>query len=334
MYQLLGVSLALAGLLTANALASVVASIVWHAIERYAAGWSAVVRARVIFALRVYPIAMSLLVVSAIIAPAYFLYEPAHTGEDVGPGLALLAFISASGVLLALWRGLSAFLATNRLVRLWKQAGEPLKHAGLPVPAFQLKHQFPVVSLVGIFRPKLFVSSLVLETLTPGELSTAIAHEFGHLLSRDNLKRSVLRACRDVLTILPSGRALDRAWAQAAEEAADERAADGHPASAVDLASALIKIARLVPPGGRPTMPAGAYLIGEFEAGAISGRVQRLLGLSDQQQSPSRFHGHAASLLIWVAVISSLIAIAGVSSTPGALRGTHSAIEWVVGIFS
>jgi hypothetical protein len=277
---------------------------------------------------------MSLLVVSAVIAPAYFLYEPAHTGEEVGAGLALLAFISASGVLLAVWRGLRAFFATNRLVRQWESAGEPLEAPGLPLPAFQLKHQFPIVSLVGIFRPRLFVSSLVLETLTPGELSTAIAHEFGHLRSRDNLKRSLLRACRDVLTIVPSGRSLDRAWAQAAEEAADERAADGHPESAVELASALIKIARLVPPGGRPTMPAGAYLIGELEAGTIGGRVERLLGLREQQQFSSRFQGHAASLLIWIAVLSSLIAIAGVASTPGALRGTHSAIEWVVGIIN
>jgi Zn-dependent protease with chaperone function len=334
MYQLLGVSLALAGLLTANALASVVASVLWRAIERHAAGWSAVIRARVIFALRVYPIAMSLVVVSVVIAPAYFLYEPAHTGEEVGAGLAMLAFISASGVLLAVWRGLRAFVATNRLVRQWESAGEPLESPGLPLPAFQLKHQFPIVSLIGILRPRLFVSSLVLETLTPGELSTAIAHEFGHLRSRDNLKRSVLRACRDVLTIVPSGRGLDRAWAQAAEEAADERAADGHPAAAVELASALVKIARLVPPGGRPTMPAGAYLVGEFEAGAIGGRVQRLLGLSDEQQLSSQYHGHAASLLIWIALISSLSAIGLLASAPGALHGTHSAIEWIVRIFN
>jgi hypothetical protein len=273
-------------------------------------------------------------VVSAIIAPAYFLYEPAHTGEDVGLGLALLAFISASGVLLALGRGLRAFVATTRLVRQWESAGKPLELTGLPLPAFQLKHQFPIVSLVGIFQPRLFISSLVLETLTPGELSTAIAHEFGHLRSRDNLKRSVLRACRDVLTIVPLGRSLDRDWAQAAEEAADERAADGQPAAAVELASALVKIARLVPPGGRPTMPAGAYLVGEFEAGAISSRIQRLLGLSNQGHSSVGFHDRATALVIWIAVITSLTAVGCVASAPGALRGTHSVIEWIVGIFN
>jgi hypothetical protein len=78
---------------------------------------------------------------------------------------------------------------------------------------------------------------------------------------RDNLKRALMRACRDVLVIVPCGRILDRDWSEVAEAAADEHAARAGATVALDLASALIKIARLIPEGVKPTMPAGAFLI-------------------------------------------------------------------------
>src|SRR5262249_56091405 len=91
------------------------------------------------------------------------------------------------------------------------------------------------------------------QSLTREEMAAAIADEGGHLAARDNLKRAALRACRDALAIFPCGASLDRAWAEASEAAADEHAARGESAVALDLASALIKIARLVPEGVKPT---------------------------------------------------------------------------------
>src|SRR5919202_1119057 len=110
---------------------------------------------------------------------------------------------------------------------------------------------------VGTLRPRLFIAQQLFAALTEAELRAALAHECGHLATRDNLKRAVLRACRDVLTIVPAGRTLDRAWDESTEAAADEHAArDGGAAAALDLAAALVKIARLAPPGMRPTLPA------------------------------------------------------------------------------
>src|SRR5262249_48078215 len=123
------------------------------------------------------------------------------------------------------------------------------------------------------------------QSLTNEEISAAMAHESGHLISRDNLKRPLLRACRDMLAIVPSGASLDRAWVEASEAAADEHAARGGSGGALDLASALIKIARLVPDGVKPAFPAGALLIGDDGAGGVDGagiaeRVRRLTRLA------------------------------------------------------
>src|SRR5882762_2957435 len=86
MYELLGASLALAGLLTVNAIASLIASGVWRMMSRRARLWSAVTRSRLLFALRVFPTVGALFLVFGIIAPSYLIYEPAHTGEEIGPG--------------------------------------------------------------------------------------------------------------------------------------------------------------------------------------------------------------------------------------------------------
>jgi len=83
-----------------------------------------------------------------------------------------------------------------------------------------------VIAVVGSIRPRLFVAGQVLDSLTDEEMLAAIAHECGHLAA-DNFKRVLLRACRDMLTIVPCGRSLDRAWAENAEAAADESAPIG-----------------------------------------------------------------------------------------------------------
>src|SRR5260370_22212166 len=108
----------------------------------------------------------------------------------------------------------------------------------------------------------------------------AIAHECGHLAARDNLKRSLLRVCRDALMIVPCGRSIDRAWSENAEVAADEHAADRGSAVAPNPASALIAIARMDPPGVRPSMPAASFILRHENQGRI-GPANRPGALAD-----------------------------------------------------
>ena len=109
----------------------------------------------------------------------------------------------------------------------------------------------------------MFIASQIFDSLNEQELQAAIAHEYGHLVARDNFKRTLMRVCRDLL-VFPFGRSLDNAWAENVESAADEYAAQtGGNLTAINLASALVKIARIVPNNSKPAMPSGTFLLTE-----------------------------------------------------------------------
>ena len=80
MYELIGISLALAALLALNALVSLVDDIAWRVAGPHTSGWRAETRARLLFALRVFPPALAAAFVFALLVPAYVLTEPANTG--------------------------------------------------------------------------------------------------------------------------------------------------------------------------------------------------------------------------------------------------------------
>jgi Zn-dependent protease with chaperone function len=333
MYELLGISLVLAALLSINALASLVAATLWRVLARPTRRWSAHTRAKIIFTMRVGPPVVALLAVSVLLIPAYLIHEPYSTTEVVGKKLGALALVSALGVVLAMWRGLKSWLATRALLRQWLDGAKGIRIDQVNIPAFRIDHPFPIIAVVGSIRPRLFVASRVLESLSADEMLAAIAHESGHLEARDNLRRILVRACRDMLTIVPCGRSLDRAWAESAEAAADESAANHGSAVALNLASALIEIARLVPAGSRPTMPVAAFLLG-YETDGVKGRVRRLLDLAGagarQTRRPSRLTLWAPRLV----VLSSMFLLAFLLINSSTLAAMHDAIEHAVRFLS
>ncbi|MGB8507582.1 MAG: M48 family metalloprotease, partial [Pyrinomonadaceae bacterium] len=222
MYALLGICLTLATLFTINALASLLTTALWQVLKRPLENCTAATRAATLFALRFAPPLIALVCVISLLIPAYVEHEPQTTEEVVGVKLILLAFASFVGIGLACWRGLAAWRATSRLTADWIHNAQPMTLPGVPVPTYLLQHNFPVIAVVGVLRPRLFIATQIFEALNQEEVAAAIAHESGHILSRDNLKRALLRACHDALTIIPWGRSLEREWAQAAEAAADE----------------------------------------------------------------------------------------------------------------
>jgi Zn-dependent protease with chaperone function len=170
----------------------------------------------------------------------------------------------------------------------------------------------------------------VLEILTPEEISAAVAHEKGHLAARDNLKRGLLRACRDALLMIPSGRSLDKAWSEASEEAADENAAREGNGVALDLASALVKIARVIPPGARPTMPAGVFLFGDDETKGIKSRVRRLIALAATGYHPGTRHPALTRLVVWGPTSLLFVSLALAATNSYLLSSVHELIEHAV----
>jgi Zn-dependent protease with chaperone function len=334
MYELLGISLGLAGLLTVNAAASFASAGLWRLIKSPLQRCSARTRAEFLFAFRVAPLLLSTMFVAGFLVPAYLRHEPYGTTEVVSGKLATLAVISAIGVLLAVSRGLRSWLATRRLLQAWRHAGTPITLAGVPIPTYKLTHNFPVLAVVGTFRPRLFVAEQVLTTLTAEELHSAIAHEAGHLNARDNLKRSLLRACGDVLLMIPCGRSVDRAWADTSESAADEYAAQTSSSAAINLAAALVKVARMVPKGARAAVPVAAFLVGNEDDRGIKARVRRLLEIASNQE-----RRHQTSLRFQLALplallVMPLATVAVHHTNSEVLASLHLLIEHTVHLLS
>ena len=333
MFELLGLSLLLAALLTFNSLATLIIAGLWRLAGRATDNWTAATRARLLFSLRILPAVLAFLTVSLLFVPAYIAHEPRHAAETVSFKLGLLAIFSATGIAVSVYRGIGAHRATANLTSDWLRQGKPIKIPGINIRSYEIRHAFPLIGIVGFLRPRLFIASQVLEVLTPEEISAAVAHENGHLTARDNLKRGLLQACRNALLIIPCGRLLDRSWSEASEEAADENAARQGNGVALDLASALVKIARIIPLGARPTMPAGVFLLGDEETKGIKSRVRRLIALATGERQGSRYDV-LTRLVVWAPATMLLIGFVIAATNPYLLTRVHHLIEQVVFVLS
>jgi len=321
MYFLLGISLILAFVLIVNVAVAALASAVWRFASGKIESFSPAGQSRVIIGLRVMPVVLAVVFVGAFVAPSYLLLEPHESGETVSLKMALIALASSTAVLVATFRVFRTGYVTRRLLKNWLANSTEITVAGIAGSVHLIEHPFPVIGVIGIFRPKVFVARHVLAALDENELAAAIDHENGHRASFDNLKRGLLRMCRDLI-ILPIGSRLDDAWAETAESAADEFAATKSRASALDLASALVKIAKLVPHGMTPMLPAGAYLVEKGDE--ISARVEYLIALSETAPQTKPLHSRVATLVGIAAVLAILILPLIENST---LAATHSVVE-------
>jgi hypothetical protein len=191
---------------------------------------------------------------------------------------------------------------TRRLLSVWLSDATPLSLPGVSIPAFRIHTQFPVVAVVGIFRPVLVVDGSVLDGCDADELSAIISHEQGHLRRWDNLRRALFAATPDLLALTPISARLRDDWRVATEEAADDVAAERGEDTRVHLASALLRIARLSP--GMTEASASAMLGTQLPASAlyrgdgVERRVRRLIDAPPAPHSGGRHWGTALSVIV------------------------------------
>src|SRR5260370_40287388 len=166
MYELLGICLVLAGLLTINAFASLAAAAAWGLLEGASRNVSARAHAEILFVIRISPPALAVISVVAFLVPSFLVYEPHATTEVVSKKLGVLAVVSAGGVGFALWRGLRSWWATRTLLRKWLATAEQIRLPRVGIPTFRIRHPFPIIAVVGTIRPLLFIDRHVLLTMT------------------------------------------------------------------------------------------------------------------------------------------------------------------------
>jgi beta-lactamase regulating signal transducer with metallopeptidase domain len=225
-------------------------------------------------------------------------------------------------IAVGLGRGLRAICATRGLVAQWLPGAEAVSLRGAPAPAFRIRHAFPAVCVVGIRRPRLFVAGQVVDALTAAELAAVLTHEAGHLAAHDNLKGLLLGFAIDPLAWCRSGEDLDQAWRDATEASADHAVSCGsRRGCGLDLASALVKVARLAPPSSRLALPVPALHDGED----LADRVRRLL----EPPVPAEVaepRARRSTLIGGSAVVIALSA----AVLPAALRSVHAVLELLV----
>lgn len=314
--SLLGVCLTFAAFLTAHLAGAGALGLVGLVWRRPGSPAS---RARRALALRLAPTASATLL-ALMTALAFALHEPANSGERPDPRLLAAALLGAWLLSSGAWRAVRALLLTRRLLREWRTGARPLSLPRIPAPVYRIEHAFPVVAAVGIFRPRLFLAGSVLDLLSPAELRAVLAHEWAHVEGRDNLKRWLVRSCPDLPILDRVSRRRGRDWEDAAEAAADERAARAGPGTAANLASALVKVGRLVPPGRRLSVLAVALHSG----GDLRGRVGSLLSVRVRPPGPNP-RATAPALFITAALLGLATA-----SLPRALLVLHRLLEAII----
>jgi peptidase M48-like protein len=283
-------------------------------------------RSNRLFWVRLLPAGLGIVLALGLVLPAFLWLEPAKNGERVGPGLALVAALSGAVLFGGLGRAAFGLLATRRLVRGWARQARPIHLPGIELPAFSLDERFPLVAIAGCVRPRLYVASSVLRHCTSGELAAIVAHETGHLRRGDTWKRVLLRACPDLFALIPVGAEIEGRWADAAEQAADEHAAPAGSMRALDLASALIRVARLAGSARPRPLP----LTTLYRGGGVAERVSRLLEPSSLAPSDGRRpRFHAGSLLLVTGAL-----IGPTVAALGGLPPVHRLLEAVVRLLS
>ncbi len=336
MYTFLCITLVLALLLTINATATMASAGAGRLSKRLLRKCSARTRAEILFVMRIGPPVIAIVAIAAFMIPSYLTYEPHTTEEVVSWKLGGLAALSAIGVALAISRGVRSWLATRSLLKDWLAASTPIHLDAIRVPTFVLQHSFPIIAVVGALRPRLFIAAQVFDSLSEEELAAAIAHEYGHLAAHDNFKRSVMRISRAALLLIPCGRSLDRAWNEASESAADEHAAQTGSLIALNLASALVRIAKMIPKGQQQIMPASvsAFLAGNEDMPRVRVRVRRLLELAGSDPRLLVSSAPLVRFLPWTALTVLVVTSVMIESRPQVLASVHDMIEYVVHFLS
>jgi Zn-dependent protease with chaperone function len=274
----------------------------------------------VLLALKLVPGVIAIFFTCVVFLPAQWRFEPEGVDESAGYSLIAVGLLGAVTLALAVRRAIRDARVTRRLERGWRTRAVGLGTlAGGAVPVYCLPDDAPIISLAGLRRPRVFMARPVIEVFTQDEMDVSLAHELAHHDTRDNFKRVLVACSPDLLGIWPGGRALEQRWRAAVEFAADARAVGGSGQRAVSLASALLKVARMVPAVGAP-----AAGIGFYDGTLLWARIDRLLASGDGEASTPPL-GRA-----WSVSLCGMTLLAAAMAAEGAWLGVHLATEGLV----
>ncbi len=219
--------------------------------------------------LRLLPSAGALLLALTVVLPAFLWFEPHHEHEAAGPVLIVLAVLTAAGLTGGIWRGWRACRAARALLACCRPGADSVGHDTVHF----VEAAEPLVAVIGAWRPRIVATESVRAACNAEEFRAVLAHEAAHLAAHDNLKLLTLVGAPDALALTPFAAALTERWRAAAELEADQRATRGDSERRLALASALVKVARLVKSHAAPHPALGMSVATDD----VQERVQALL---------------------------------------------------------
>ncbi|HXP42116.1 MAG TPA: M56 family metallopeptidase, partial [Candidatus Acidoferrales bacterium] len=238
MFALRGIAISLTFFVLLYCLLSALVATAWRLLRWLQATEQSL--AALLFALRVLPLAASVVITLAFVVPSFQLLEPRSIAEGTGAMPLTLSVCALLLIAYGCFRVITAQIKTSRVVARWQEGAHSLNvDAGVQMVTLRSGRDAPPLTLVGVRRPRVLVSEFTVALLSQDELHIALKHELAHMQSFDNLKKLVFRFC-----FFPGMANLESAWSQAAELAADD-AAVSNMDDAVNLASALVKLSRL-----------------------------------------------------------------------------------------
>ena len=197
-------------------------------------------RPALLLAVRLLPATASGLFVLTMFAPAHWRFEPRSTGESFG----MVIYASAVLGFALLLRSAGRAVAVARAGRQLRACTQLPRIAAATADIYEVRG-VSGVSLAGVLRPRILVGASVRRQLTPAEMDVAVAHEVAHRDAYDNVKRCLMFCAPDMFGASSAARQIEAHWRASAEWLADARAVDGDAGRALNLASALVKVAQL-----------------------------------------------------------------------------------------
>ena len=287
----------------------------WRFGQRWFSPASARSSETLLFLIRTLPLLLSALVTLAFTVPSFLIFEPRTTNEEVGIVPVVMAVCFLGLVSWGMARAVATQLRAARTVRTWLSGATEVPEE-VNVPVYRTCQRAPALTVAGLGSPRVVVSDTAYSVLTPDELKTALRHEFAHVRSRDNWKKLVFRVLQ-----FPGMSALESAWSEKAEMAADDAAVSSFD-DALDLASALIKLSRLAPVQIAPEFASGLL---HSSPASLSIRVRRLF----QWNHPERKLRSRSSWKLWLPVTAMILAT--ITLNYGfVLVQMHEVTEWLV----
>jgi Zn-dependent protease with chaperone function len=227
-------------------------AVLWLRLRRRVSALPSTSAADYLFMLQLLPLLVSSAVVALFVVPGFVAWEPSHTAEKINVWLAVPSFISIAIFCRSLWV-------------LWHEL-----NCKPDVPP-----NIPFVAVLGCVRPMVLVTDAARILLNQEELAAVLRHERTHISRRDNVRLLVSRLVALLTLDLKPWREMEEVRSRTAEFVADESAARDE-AGAVDLAQALLKMAR---------SPFASYRFASSFASAKSVVEQRVLRLLNNPRS-------------------------------------------------